>query len=73
MARKAEAIDLGGYFEEEQCPWMRFDDGLCDCDIPETARTSIIRHSLMSMIPSESSICLSILGTTICFVPWSGY
>ena len=28
MARKAEAIDLGGYFEEEKCPWMRFDDGL---------------------------------------------
>ena len=42
-------------------------------DIPETARTSIIRHSFMPMIPSESSICHANLGTTICFVPWSGY
>ena len=30
-----------------------------------TARTSIIRHSLMPMIPSESSICHTKLGTTI--------
>ena len=42
-------------------------------DIPEIARTSIIRHSSMRMIPSESSICHTNLGTTICFVPWSGY
>ena len=30
-----------------------------------TARNSIIRHSLMPMIPSESSICHTNLGTTI--------
>ena len=52
---------------------MGFDDGLCEIDIPEIARTSIIRHSLISMIPSESSICLTNLSTTICFLPWSGY
>ena len=56
---------------------MRFDDGLCEtasADITDgTARTSIIRHSLMPMIPSESSICYTNLGTTICFIPWSGY
>ena len=53
-------IDVGGYLEGKT-------------DIPENARTSIIRHSLMTMIPSESSICHTNLGTTICFVPWSGY
>ena len=30
-----------------------------------TARTSIIRHSLMPMLPSESSICHTNLGTTV--------
>ena len=52
MARKAEAIDVGGYLEGKT-------------DMPETERTSIIRHSLMPMIPSESSICHTNLGTTM--------
>ena len=60
MARQEEAIDVGGYLEGKT-------------DIPETDRTSIIKHSLMPMIPSESSIYHTNLGTTICFVPWSGY
>ena len=49
---------------------MRFDDGLCKWDITETEMTSIIRHSLMSMIglPFESNIC-----QPNCFVPWSGH
>ena len=56
---------------------MRFDDGQ-SADITDgTARTSIIRHSLMPMIPSESSICHTNLGSTIyilvCFISWSGY
>ena len=54
MARKAEAIDVGGYFDEKT-------------DIPEAARTSIISHSLMPMIPSESSICHTNLVTTSMF------
>ena len=33
-----------------------------ETDMPDTARTSIIRHSVMPMIPSESSICHSSLG-----------
>ena len=47
----------------------------CPCDLmmvcasaditDGTARTSIIRHSLMPMIPFESSICHTNLGTTI--------
>ena len=42
MARKTEDIDVGGYLEGRT-------------DIPETERTSIIRHSLMpvGLIPSE--------------------
>ena len=62
MARKAESVDAGGYLEGKT-------------EFPETARTSIIRHSLMSMIPSESGISHTNMGTTIglCFVPWSGY
>ena len=40
MARKTEDIDVGGYLEGRT-------------DIPETERTSIIRHSLMPVIPSE--------------------
>ena len=59
MAIKAEAIDVGVYLEGKN-------------DIPETERTSIIRHSLMPMIPSGSSICHTNLSTTICFLPWSG-
>ena len=52
--------------------------GCASADITDgTARTSIIRHSLMPMIPSESSICPTNLGTTIyilvCFIYWSGY
>ena len=35
---------------------IRFDDGLCESDIPESPRTSTIRHSLMPMIPSESIV-----------------
>ena len=60
MARIAEAIDVCGYLEGK-------------ADIPDNARTSLIRDSLMPMIPSESSICHTNLGTTICFVPWTGY
>ena len=45
----------------------------CESEIPETARTFIIRHSLMPMIPSDSNIWQTHLGTIICFVPWSGY
>ena len=49
------------------CARANFTDG--------TARTSIIRHSLMPMLPSESSICHTNLGTTIlvCFISWSSY
>ena len=62
MARKTEDIDVGGYLAGRT-------------DIPETERTSIIRHSLMPVIPSESSICHTNLGrpTTICFVRWIVY
>ena len=52
MTRKAEAIDVGGYLEGKT-------------DIPETARTSIIRHSLMPLVPSESSICHTNLFRTL--------
>ena len=52
-----------------RCASADFTDG--------TTRTSIIRHSLMPMLPSESSICHTNLGTTIyilvCFISWSGY
>ena len=49
-----------------------------ETDIPETARTSIIWHSVMTMIISESSICHIVrVGPTtrpiLCFVPCSGY
>ena len=47
----------------------------CPCDLmmgcasadftDGTVRTSIIRHSLMPMLPSESNICHTNLGTTI--------
>ena len=40
-----------------RCASADFTDG--------TARTSIIRHSSMPMLPSESSICHTNLGTTI--------
>ena len=41
--------------------------GCASADITDgTARTSTIRHSLMPMTPSESSICHTNLGTTIC-------
>ena len=40
--------------------------GCASADITDgTARTSIIRHSFMPMIPSESIICHTNLGTTI--------
>ena len=40
--------------------------GCASADITDgTASTSIFRHSLMPMIPSESSICHTNLGTTI--------
>ena len=40
--------------------------GCANADITDgTTRTSIIRHSLMPMIPSESSICHTNLGTTM--------
>ena len=55
MARKVEATDVCGYLEGKT-------------DIPQTARTAIIRHSLMPMMPSESSICHTNLGTTIYYV-----
>ena len=55
MARKVEAIDVGGYLEGKT-------------DIPETERSSIIRHSLMPMIPSEFSICHTNLGTIISYL-----
>ena len=52
-----------------RCASADFTDG--------TARTSIIRHSSMPMLPSESSICHTNLGTTIyilvCFIYWSGH
>ena len=52
-----------------RCSSADFTDG--------TARTSIIRHSSMSMLPSESSNCHTNLGTTIyilvCFISWSGH
>ena len=64
MVRKPEAIDMDGYLEEktDRCDLLM---GCASADIPDgTARTSIIRHSLMPMIPSESSICHTNLGTT---------
>ena len=40
--------------------------GCASADITNgTAMTSIIRHNLMPMIPSESSICHTNLGITI--------
>ena len=52
-----------------RCASADFTDG--------TARTSIIRHSSMPMLPSESSIWHTNLGTTIyilvCFISWSGH
>ena len=56
-----------------RCASADFTDG--------TARTSIIRHSSMPMLPSESSICHTNLGTTrppsiyiiVCFISWSGH
>ena len=73
MIKKAEAIDVDWYLEEKtahgcdlmmRCASADFTDG--------TARTSIIRHSSMPMLPSESSICHTNLGTTIyilvCFI-----
>ena len=52
--------------------------GCASADIADgTARTSIVRHSLLPIIPSESSICHTNLGTNIyilvCFISWSGY
>ena len=53
---------------------MRFDDGCASADITDgTARTSIIGHSLMPMIPSESSICHTNLGSTIYIIASSGH
>ena len=52
-----------------RCASAAFTDG--------TAKTSIIRHSSMPVLPSESSICHTNLGTTIyilvCFISWSGH
>ena len=52
-----------------RCASADFTDG--------TARTSIIMHSSMPMLPSESSICHTNLGTTIYilvrFIYWSGH
>ena len=62
MIKKAEAIDVDWYLEEKTALaiwWWAVRVQVL------TARTSIIRHSLMPMIPSESSICHTNLGTTM--------
>ena len=65
MVKKAEAIDVDWYLEEKNCPC----DLMIGCAFADftdgTARTPIIRHSLMPMLPSEYSICHTNLGTTI--------
>ena len=65
MVKKAEAIDVYWYLEEK-LP-MRFDDGLCECRLYGRNREDLLHqaYSLMPMLPSESSICHTNLGTTI--------
>ena len=61
MIKKAEAIDVDWYLEEKNCPcdlMMRCASADCTDGTP---RTSIIRHSSMPMLPSESSICHTII------------
>ena len=70
MVRQAEAIDVDGHLEEQtKCPCDLM-MGCASAVIPDGNREDIIRHSLMPMIPPESSMCHTKLGSCI---PWSGY
>ena len=65
MVKKAEAIDVDW---KKNCPCGLM-MGCASADITDgTARTSISMHSLMPMIPPESSICHTYLGTIYAFL-----
>ena len=70
MVRKAEVIELDGYLQEKTAHACDSMMGCASADITNgTTRTSIIKHSLMPMVPSEYSICHTNLGTTM-FHTW---
>ena len=63
--QKSESYRRGLVPRRKNCPCDLM-MGCASADFTDgTARTSIIRHSLMPMLPSESSICHTNLGTTI--------
>ena len=57
-SQKAEAIDVDGYLEEKTAHAIWLWAVRVQTFRTESARTSITRHSLMPMIPSESSILI---------------